>query len=259
MNFRATKAWLRPWRRAAGFVLPAVVVIAYVLAGGARAFWSCYWLTTEAKQSIAMIAKEHAHGVVDYKYSVRQQEYKGTSQRHWEQEKYRNVHVGEESIVFFSSSRPWISSLETPSFPPRMTLFFIIVPLVLGSMVFVSLKRSRESSTADLPTLGGIVTSTGVLLRSRKSSIAELSTPLETPRSKPTWYQHVWLALPFALLVIGGVVGGACGGAAWVINLSVFKKTEHPILRYVWTGLISVVAVIVYLTLIFVALSRKKG
>src|SRR5258708_1709384 len=86
-----------------------------------------------------------------------------------------------------------------------------------------------------------------------------LRTPMTTPPSLPdttkpklTWYQHVWLALPFALvavaswtcvallgfprMLVGGAIGGACGGAAWAINRQVFQKTEHPILRYVWTG-----------------------
>jgi len=85
--------------------------------------------------------------------------------------------------------------------------------------------------------------------------------PPETPKPKLAWYQHVWLALPLALIAVGGAVGGACGGAAWAINQSVFRKTEHPVLRYVLTGLISAAAVVAYLVLasIFVELFRKKA
>ncbi len=109
--------------------------------------------------------------------------------------------------------------------------------------------------------------------------------PPETPKPKLTWYQHVWLGLPLALIAVGGAVGGACGeragaeglvelligvggavggacgGPAWAINQSVFRKTEHPVLRYVLTGLISVAAVVAYLVLasIFFELFRKKA
>ena len=79
--------------------------------------------------------------------------------------------------------------------------------------------------------------------------------PVIEQKSKLAWYEHVWIALPIALLGVGGAIGGACGGAAWAINKTVFKKTENLALRYVWTGLISVSAVVVYLVLAMFSLS----
>ena len=74
-------------------------------------------------------------------------------------------------------------------------------------------------------------------------------TPPSVPQSKLLWYQQVWLALPFALVALGGAIGGACGGAAWAINQKVFRKTEDPVLRYLWTGLISGAAFIAYIVI----------
>lgn len=48
------------------------------------------------------------------------------------------------------------------------------------------------------------------------------------------------------LIFLGGAIGGACGGAAWALNQQVFQKTRHPVLRYVWTGFISVGAIVTY-------------
>jgi len=76
-----------------------------------------------------------------------------------------------------------------------------------------------------------------------------------TPQPKFEWYEHVWMCLPFGLVAVGGAIGGACGGAAWAINRTVFAKTQHPVLRYVWTGLISVGAVVLYLILAAVLLT----
>ena len=80
-----------------------------------------------------------------------------------------------------------------------------------------------------------------------------------TPKPKLLWYQQAWLALPFALVIVGGAAGGACGGAAWVINLKVFQRTEHPVLRYVWTGLISAAAAVVYAVVALVLMSFFNG
>jgi hypothetical protein len=80
-----------------------------------------------------------------------------------------------------------------------------------------------------------------------------------TPKPQFEWYEHLWMGLPIALVAVGGAIGGACGGAAWAVNRTVFLKTQHPVLRYVWTGMISAAAVVAYLILasIFVALFRK--
>ena len=79
------------------------------------------------------------------------------------------------------------------------------------------------------------------------------------PPAKLNWYQHLWIGWPFALVFVGGAIGGACGGAAWAINQQVFRKTNDPVLRYVWTGLISVGAIVAYfvLAILFMKLIGK--
>ncbi len=85
-----------------------------------------YWLKRDAEQGIATITKEREHDVVEYKYNVDGQNYTGISQRNWDNEKYRDVGVGQESIMFYSSSHPWLSSLQTPQFPTTGTIFLLI-------------------------------------------------------------------------------------------------------------------------------------
>ena len=88
-----------------------------------------------------------------------------------------------------------------------------------------------------------------------------MNTPPMPNEVKPKfeWYEHVWMGLPIALVAVGGAIGGACGGAAWGINRAVFAKTQNPVLRYVFTGLISGAAVVVWVLLatIFVTLIKK--
>ena len=60
------------------------------------------------------------------------------------------------------------------------------------------------------------------------------------------------------LVFMGGAIGGACGGAAWALNQQIFQKISHPVLRYVWTGIISVAALLAYLVLAAVFLFYFK-
>jgi hypothetical protein len=85
------------------------------------------------------------------------------------------------------------------------------------------------------------------------------------PANRPgklAWYDEVWIALPISLVAFGGAIGGGLGGGAWAINRKVFRATKNPAMRYVFTGLISGAAVIVWLVLamtIFVALRRVRN
>jgi hypothetical protein len=77
-------------------------------------------------------------------------------------------------------------------------------------------------------------------------------------KPKLTWYQYIWVGWPIALVAVGGAIGGACGGGAWALNQKVFHATKHPLLRYLWTGLISIAAVVTYFIVAAVFLSVLK-
>jgi len=89
-----------------------------------------------------------------------------------------------------------------------------------------------------------------------------MSNPPALPaieKPKLLWYQMIWIGWPFALVAVGGALGRACGGAAWAINQQVFQATKNPALRYVWTGLISLAAIVVYLVVAALFLSLTKS
>lgn len=85
----------------------------------------------------------------------------------------------------------------------------------------------------------------------------DLPPAAETP--KLIWYQYIWIGWPIALVAVGGAIGGACGGAAWAINRKVFLATPNPVLRYLWTGLISIAAVVTYVFFAAILLTLLKG
>lgn len=61
------------------------------------------------------------------------------------------------------------------------------------------------------------------------------------------WYEWVWGVLPFALIVVGGLLGGLFGAGAAYINGYIFRSDLSGALKFVLTGLISLAAAIFYL------------
>ena len=125
----------------------AFTALFLVFFAGPCHFQSTYTLAQDPKQTTAVLTESLGHGVFRYKYSVAGREYSGASQRNWEQEKYRNVDVGAQSVVFYSASCPWISSLETPQFPPRDAGFYVGVPLLFGVVIILVLSFDKPRAT----------------------------------------------------------------------------------------------------------------
>ena len=89
-------------------------------------------------------------------------------------------------------------------------------------------------------------------------SMARAMPALPVGPAKLAWYDQIWIALPIALVAVGGAIGGGCGGLAWGINKAVFQKTRNPVLRYVWTGLISGASVVLWLVVAMLVVSLIK-
>jgi hypothetical protein len=70
------------------------------------------------------------------------------------------------------------------------------------------------------------------------------------------WYQWVWSGLPILLLFVGGAIGALIGIISFSINAKVFRMKFNGIMKYVVSGIISILAVVLYFVLatIFVML-----
>ncbi|MBS0385728.1 MAG: hypothetical protein JSS00_10325 [Proteobacteria bacterium] len=75
--------------------------------------------------------------------------------------------------------------------------------------------------------------------------MSQASTPAS---AKPRLYvlQHVVCAWPFAFVIVGGAIGGACGGLAWAINIRIMSSARAAPVRYGLCALTGVVAAIVW-------------
>lgn len=93
-----------------------------------------YWLLEDGQRGVALITNPvwSGHGVFEYEYVVNQKTYTGRSRRNWEEEKYRNVGVGGKSVVYFSTSHPWLSALYKPDVGGWRGPAVIFVALLFG-------------------------------------------------------------------------------------------------------------------------------
>ena len=85
-----------------------------------------------------------------------------------------------------------------------------------------------------------------------RDEVIELAPPL-------AWYQYIWILLPLALIVVGGLLGGLAGGAAAFANMQLMRQPGPAWARYAITGLVTIAAFVAYLlvaTLIWVAFHR---
>jgi hypothetical protein len=79
-------------------------------------------------------------------------------------------------------------------------------------------------------------------------------------RPELRWHERLWIGLPFGLVLFGGAVGGACGGAAALCNLRLMRGDRPAFQKYLLTGLVSLAAVIAYIALatFFLSLARSS-
>jgi hypothetical protein len=117
-------------------LIPALVAGVFIFQIG-RDVWRHHWLVSDAAPTRALITNKHSRGVVDYQYTVDEREYAASIRTHWDVEKFARARIGEESVAFYSTSHPWLSSLETADFPKPgwatmavalgLELFFVLV------------------------------------------------------------------------------------------------------------------------------------
>jgi hypothetical protein len=134
------------------YLIPAIV-LAGMIFSVMRMWWTSYWLLRDGQQGIAVVTSEvwSGHDAVNYEYTVGQTEYVGQSGRNRELGKYDNVGVGGKSIVYFSASHPWLSSLRIP--PGVAEGWPAIIVALLMEFVIVMMIINPKGKRA--PTFGG--------------------------------------------------------------------------------------------------------
>jgi len=67
-----------------------------------------------------------------------------------------------------------------------------------------------------------------------------------------TWYEWIWIGLPFLLVVTGGILGAVIGVTATYTCARIFRSGRSPFAKYALTGLVSILALVVFVILVLV-------
>lgn len=108
--------------------------------------WSNYWLLKDGQQGMATVQYElwSGHNGVAYLYKVDKAEYWGKSGRNWQDPKYSNVAVGGKSVVYYSASHPWISSLNQPrGLMPGLPVVLVVLIIEFFALATVINPRGK--------------------------------------------------------------------------------------------------------------------
>jgi hypothetical protein len=128
------------------------VLLGWFLVGTGRSWWSEYWLLKDGKQGMAVVTKElwSGHNAVAYRYTVNYIEYAGQSGRNYRIPQYSHVLPGEQSIVYYSSSHPWLSSLRMPEVVGQgWPVILLVLCLEVLAVLTIIRPRSRWAFNFD--------------------------------------------------------------------------------------------------------------
>ncbi len=124
-------------------VIPLVLAVfaAVMLVLGCMRMWRNHWVLKDGARGTATIIGElwTGHRTASYRYTVDQTVYSGWSERNTE-EPGRRAEPGDDSIVYYSASHPWLSSLHKPSGVydggPAIFLFGGLEVLALAALIW---------------------------------------------------------------------------------------------------------------------------
>ena len=61
------------------------------------------------------------------------------------------------------------------------------------------------------------------------------------------WYEILAACWPIVLVILGGAIGGACGGLACSLNIKLFNTKLSKPLKYIYSFLIGIGGILLYL------------
>ena len=104
----------------------------------AQAWWTKHWILKDWQEGMAVVTDVRSHDSVAYRYVVNLKEFTGSDFRSWQDPRYAHVGIGEHTIVYFSTSHPWLSLINRPrsevpeGLPLLMLVWFIAARLLIA-------------------------------------------------------------------------------------------------------------------------------
>jgi hypothetical protein len=127
----------------------ALLLTQVFLVDQARAWWTEHWILKDGQQGMGVVTEVlwTGHNHVAYRYSVNQKEYTGADFRSWQNPKYANVMISEHTVIYYSSSHPWLSRINHPrSDVPEGLPVLILIWLVIARLFIAAINPNAKSA-----------------------------------------------------------------------------------------------------------------
>ncbi|MBM2824632.1 MAG: hypothetical protein HW402_296 [Dehalococcoidales bacterium] len=72
-----------------------------------------------------------------------------------------------------------------------------------------------------------------------EGKIIQVAQPLK-------WFVWVWCCLPIVLVFVGGMMGSSIGAVATLGNITIFRSDANGFLKFIFTAVVSILAVVVF-------------
>jgi hypothetical protein len=76
-----------------------------------HAVWADHWIRKDAEPVTAMVTQVGPKRTLEYRYTLKGQQYAGSGSRDWEDEKDHPLNAGDQVMARVSASHPWLSAL----------------------------------------------------------------------------------------------------------------------------------------------------
>jgi hypothetical protein len=130
--------------------------------GPIRGVWKDHWLVKDGQQGVAVVTKEHwaGHNAVVYQYRVGQHVYTGQDRRSSQNPQYAHVGPGGKTVMYFSSSHPWLSAIDRPGRVgiPGLPVLLLVWLLVAGLIATAINPNGRWAFNLSGPRKAGVAT-----------------------------------------------------------------------------------------------------
>jgi hypothetical protein len=133
--------------------LIVALALSWFLLGYTRGLWNDYWLIKDGREGMATVNYPLwiGHDAVAYRYTVEGKEYGGKSGRNYRDPRYMNVQAGEKSVVYYSASHPWLSSLRRPEVVGQgWPVVLLILLLAIKAAITIIKPQSRWALNFDV-------------------------------------------------------------------------------------------------------------
>lgn len=112
-----------------------------------QGLWRDHWLVKDGQEGVGVVTSEHwgGHGIVVYQYRVEQKEYTGQDHRSLQDVRYAHVIPGGKTVVYFSTSHPWLSAINLPQSVtiPGLPVVLLAWLIEVGLIITVIDPKSR--------------------------------------------------------------------------------------------------------------------